>query len=164
MLSKTMQDAINTQIHHEMFSSYLYLSMSAYCESINLGGSAKWLAVQSGEEHEHAMKLYAYVHSQNGKVVLQAIEQPQVDFGKMLDVFTAVLEHEKKVSASITKLYELAVKESDYPTQFMLQWFVTEQVEEEKNATDIIDQLKMTGDAPVSVMMMDRALGMRARK
>ena len=164
MLSKSIQDAINTQIHRELFSSYLYLAMSAHCEHANLGGIAKWLFVQNLEETEHAMKLYKYMQSQNGKVVLQAIEQPPVDFGKPLDVFTAVLEHEKKVTASLTKLYELAVKESDYPTQFMLQWFINEQVEEEKNASDIIDQLKTVGDAPVSIMMIDRALGMRAHK
>ncbi len=164
MLSPTLQDAINTQIHHEFYSSYLYLSMSAYCESINLGGFAKWLRVQNIEEGEHATKLFNYVTSRGGKVVLQALEQPPVDFGKPLEIFTAVLEHEKKITASITKLYEVAVKEADYPTQFMLQWFVTEQVEEEKNATDILEQLKMVGDAPVSLMMMDRALGMRARK
>jgi ferritin len=164
MLSKAIQEAINTQIHHEFYSSYLYLAMSAYCESINLQGFAKWLRVQNMEEDEHAIKLYNYVNSRNGKVVLQALEQPPVDFGKPVDVFTAVLEHEKKITASIGKLYELAVKEADYPTQFMLQWFVNEQVEEEKNATDILEQLKMVGDAPVSLMMMDRALGMRGKK
>jgi ferritin len=156
MLSQTVQDAINTQIHHEFYSSYLYLSMSAYCDSINLGGFAKWLRVQNGEEGEHAIKLFNYVTSRGGKVVLQALEQPPVEFGKPLEIFTAVLEHEKKITASITKLYEVAVKEADYPTQFMLQ--------EEKNAMDILEQLKMVGDAPVSLMMMDRALGMRARK
>jgi ferritin len=164
MLSKTINDAINTQIHDEFFSSYLYLSMSAYAESINLGGFAKWLLMQHGEENEHAMKLYSYVNSRNGKVALQAIEQPATEFGKPVDIFTAVLEHEKKITKNITKLYELAVKEADYPTQFMLQWFVTEQVEEEKNAADILEQLKTVGDAPVSLMMMDRALGMRAKK
>ncbi len=164
MLSKTMQDAINAQIHHELFSSYLYLSMSAYCESVGLGGAAKWLHAQSLEENGHAMKLYSYVHSQNGRVILQGIETPKAEFGKLLDVFTEVLAHEQKVSASITNLYEISVKEKDYPTQFMLQWFVTEQVEEEKNATDIIEELKMVGDAPVPVMMIDRHLGMRAGK
>jgi ferritin len=164
MLSKTIQDAINTQIHREFFSSYLYLAMSSYCESINLPGFAKWLRVQNTEEDEHAMKLYSYVHSRNGRVVLQALEQPPVEFGKPVEIFTAVLEHEKKITASITALYELAVKEADYPTQFMLQWFVNEQVEEEKNATDILEQLKTVGDAPVSLMMMDRALGMRGKK
>ena len=164
MLSKTIQDAINTQIHREFFSSYLYLAMSSYCESINLPGFAKWLRVQNTEEDEHAMKFYHYVHSRNGRVVLQALEQPPVEFGKPVEIFTAVLEHEKKITASITALYELAVKEADYPTQFMLQWFVNEQVEEEKNATDILEQLKTVGDAPVSLMMMDRALGMRAKK
>lgn len=164
MLSQTLQDAINTQIHHEFYSSYLYLSMSAYCESINLGGFAKWLRVQNSEEDEHAIKLFDYVYSRGGKVVLQAIEQPPVEFGKPMEIFTAVLEHERKITAGITSLYELAIKEADYPTQFMLQWFITEQVEEEKNAMDIIEQMKMVGDAPVSLMMVDRALGARARK
>jgi ferritin len=164
MLPKIIQDAISAQIHHEFYSSYLYLAMSAYCESINLPGCAKWLRVQNIEEDEHAIKFYNYVHSRNGKIVLQALEQPPVEFGTPLDLFTMVLEHEQKVTASINRLYDLAVKEADYPTQVMLHWFINEQVEEEKNATDIIAQLKMAGDAPVSIMMMDRALGMRAKK
>lgn len=164
MLSTTLQDAINKQIQAEFASSYLYLAMSSYCESQNFGGMAKWLRVQHAEENEHAMKLYDYVQSRGGKVVLQSIEQPPADFKKPIDVFTSVLAHEKIVTSKITALYELAVKEADYPTQFMLQWFITEQVEEEKNASDVIEQLKMVGDAPVSLMMIDRALGMRAGK
>ncbi|MGE5314514.1 MAG: ferritin [Acidobacteriota bacterium] len=163
MLSTTVEQALNKQIQAELASSYLYLAMSAYCESMNLPGMASWLKIQYREENEHALKLYDYIHSRGGKVVLQAIEQPATEFGKPVELFNAVLAHEKKVTSMITGLYELAVKEADYPTQFMLQWFVNEQVEEEKNASDVIEQLKMVGDAPVSLMMVDRALGMRGK-
>jgi ferritin len=159
-----MQKAINDQIKHELYSSYLYLAMSAYAESKSYPGFAKWLKVQSEEENGHAMKLYRHVQERNGTVVLQALEQPPADFKTPLELFKKVQEHEQKVTGLITKLYELAVKETDYPTQFLLQWFINEQVEEEKNAADILEQMKRLGDAPVSIMMLDRQLGMRASK
>ena len=163
MLSKTMMKALNEQINHELYSSYLYLSMAAYCEAANLPGFAQWMKVQSGEETKHGMKIYNYVNDRDGKVILQAIDQPPTDFKSPIDMFTKAYQHEQKVSGLITKLYELAVKENDYPTQMMLQWFITEQVEEEKTANDIVEQLKMIGDVPVSLMMMDRQLGARAQ-
>jgi ferritin len=110
------------------------------------------------------MKLFHYVQERGAAVVLQAIEQPPVNFGEPLELFKEVLKHEQKVTSLITALYELAAKEKDYPTQFMLQWYVTEQVEEEKNVTDIIEQIVRVGDTPVSMMMLDRQLGMRASK
>ena len=164
MLQKSVHEALNAQIKHEVYSSYLYLAMSAHCESKNYSGIAKWLKVQSQEEYGHAMKLFHYVQERGVAVVLQAIDQPPVNFGEPLELFKKVLEHEQKVTGLITGLYELATKEKDYPTQFMLQWFMTEQVEEEKNVTDIIDQIIRVGDTPVSLMMLDRQLGMRASK
>ena len=164
MLQKSVHDALSTQIKHEFYSSYLYLAMSAHCETKNYSGIAKWLKVQSEEEYGHAMKLFHYVQERGAAVVLQIIDQPPVSFGEPLELFKKVLKHEQKVTALITALYELAAKEKDYPTQFMLQWFVTEQVEEEKNVTDIIDQIVRVGDTPVSLMMLDRQLGMRASK
>ena len=164
MLQKSVHDALSAQIKHEFYSSYLYLAMSAHCETKNYSGIAKWLKVQSEEEYGHAMKLFHYVQERGAAVVLQIIDQPPVNFGEPLELFKKVLKHEQKVTALITALYELAAKEKDYPTQFMLQWFVTEQVEEEKNVTDIIDQIVRVGDTPVSLMMLDRQLGMRASK
>jgi len=161
MLSEAIQDALNAQIKSEIYSSYLYLSMSAYCEFINLQGFAHWMKVQSQEEYGHALKLFEYINDRNGHVLLQAIEQPPADFATPLTIFQQVLEHEQEVTAKINKLYELAIKENDYPTQVMLQWFINEQVEEEKNASQIIEQLKMIGDHPAGLIMLDRHLASR---
>lgn len=163
-IDKQMLKALNDQINKEMYSSYLYLAMSAYCESENYPGCAKWLKVQSEEENDHAMKLYAYVHERGGRVDLGAIEKPKGDYKNLSQLFSMVLEHEQKVSASITSLYELALKQNDYATQIMLQWFITEQVEEEKNSGEIIALLNKVGDSPVSLMMFDRQLGARTEK
>ncbi len=162
MLSKVMQDAINDQINKELYSAYLYLSMSAYCESANLPGSGHWLRAQAGEEQGHAMKLLGYVHDRGGKVTLQAIAQPPAEFASLLDLFEQVLEHERKVTSLINRLYETAVKENDYSSQIFLQWFISEQVEEEKNAALIVEQLKMVGTQGTPLYMMDRQLGARA--
>lgn len=163
-LEKNVLKAMNEQINKELFSSYLYLSMSAYCESENYPGCAKWLKMQSEEENDHGMKLYHFIHARGGWVELEAIDKPKADFKNLSQLFTQVLEHELKVSSSITALYETALKANDYPTQIMLQWFITEQVEEEKNANEIVDLLKKVGDSPVSLMMFDRQLGARTEK
>lgn len=163
-LEKTMTKALNDQINKELASSYLYLSMSAYCEIENWRGFAKWMRVQSQEEYTHAMKIYDYILERGGKVELEAIEQPKSDFKDPVKMFSAVLEHEQKVSASIQKLYETALKENDYPTQIMLQWFITEQVEEEKSAGEIVETMKKFGDSNVSLMMLDRQLAARSQK
>ncbi len=163
-LEKTMTKALNDQINKELASSYLYLSMSAYCENENWRGFAKWMRVQSQEEYSHAMKIYDYILERGGKVELGTIEQPKSDFKDPVKMFSAVLEHEQKVSASIQKLYETALKENDYPTQIMLQWFITEQVEEEKSAGEIVETMKKFGDSNVSLMMLDRQLAARSQK
>jgi ferritin len=162
MLKKVIQDSINAQINSEMYSGYLYLSMSAYCESINLKGFAHWLKVQGQEEWGHAMKFYDYIFDRGGKVSLQAIAQPPEDFKSPLELFQQVLEHEKKITEKINKLYELAIKENDYATVVRLQWFITEQVEEEKNAGEIVDQLKVIKDNFPGLMMLDRHLSARS--
>jgi ferritin len=161
MLSKSMLRALNEQVNHELYASYLYLSMSAHFQNANLPGFAHWMALQSKEEYEHAMKIFNYITARNGRVLLDAIDKPPTEFKKPLEVMKQVLEHEQKVSGFINRLYELAVKEKDYPTQVMLQWFITEQVEEEKTAGDIIEQLKMVGDMPAGLIMLDRQLGSR---
>lgn len=161
MLSKAIQDALNQQIKDELYSSYLYLSMSAHCEAVNLPGCAHWMRLQSEEELSHAMKLFDYLNNRGGRVVLQGLDQPPTEFGSPLDLFQQVLEHEKKVTGLISRLYELAVKENDYPTQIELQWFITEQVEEEQSAGQIVEQLKMVGDHKTALLMLDRQLSAR---
>ena len=161
MLSKAVEQAINDQIKNELYSAYLYLSMSAYLESANLPGMARWMRLQSDEEMSHAMKFFDYVNDRGGRVVLQAIGQPPAEFGSPLDVFEKALAHEQKVTGLINQIYDLAVKEDDYPSQIELQWFITEQVEEEKSAGDIVELLKVIGDHGPSIIMVDRQLGAR---
>jgi ferritin len=161
MLSKTIQSAINEQIKHEFYASYLYLSMSAYLETISLSGFAHWMRIQHNEEHEHAMKFFDYVNDRDGSVELQALDQPPGEFQSPLDVFQQALEHERRVTGMINRLYELALAEKDYPTQTFLQWFIGEQVEEEKSASQIIEQLKMTGGNPAALLLLDREMAAR---
>ncbi len=162
MLSNTMQSALNQQINRELFSAYLYLSMSAHFQAVNLPGFAHWMRKQYEEERGHALKIYDYIFERGGKVELEAVAKPEANFKSPLDVMKQVLEHEKKVTGSIHELYELAVKENDYPTQVMLQWFITEQVEEEKSAMEIIATLNMVGEAAPALIMLDRQLGARS--
>jgi len=161
VLGKTVEDAMNEQIKNELFSAYQYLSMAAYCESENLPGFAQWMRSQAQEETVHAMKFYDFVLERNGRVVLRAIDGPLVEFGTPLEVFERALEHEKKVTAQINDLYGVAAKENDYASQTFLQWFVTEQVEEEKNAGDVVETLKMVGDKSEALFLLDRELGQR---
>jgi ferritin len=161
MLSSNLLAALNDQIKHELYSAYFYLAMSAWAESNNMPGAAKWLGKQAQEEQGHAMKLYGYIHDRGGKVVLQAIPQPAGEYTSLLDVFEQVKEHEAKVTGLINRLYEMALKDNDYASQIQLQWFVTEQVEEEKNAAMIVDALKSVGTSGASLFMVDRWLGER---
>lgn len=161
MLSKAIEEAINEQIKNELYSAYLYLSMSAYLEANNMPGFARWMRLQNQEEVSHAMKLFDYMNDRGSRVVLQAIDQPPAEFESALDIFQKALDHEQKVTAMINRIYELAVKENDYPTQVELQWFITEQVEEEKSAGDIVEQLKMVGEHGPSLIMLDQQLGAR---
>lgn len=161
MLSKTIEKAINEQIKEELHSAHIYLAMSAYCESINFKGFAQWMRKQSQEELTHGMKLFDYINSRQGRVELQAIPKPPLDFKSLLDMFRQVLKHEQKVTSMIHELYKLAVKENDYSTQIALHWFIEEQVEEEKMANEIIAQLEMVGEQPAALMMLDGQLGAR---
>ncbi|MFQ6099913.1 MAG: ferritin [Anaerolineae bacterium] len=161
MLNQIIQDAMNEQIKNELYSAYLYLSMSAYCESINFAGFARWMRMQAQEELGHAMRFYGFIHNRGGRVVLQAVDQPPAEFQSPLDVFEKTLEHEQKVTAMIDDLYALAVQEKDYASQIFLQWFVTEQVEEEDNASQIVETLRMLGDNRQALLMLDRELGRR---
>jgi ferritin len=138
-----------------MYSAYLYLAMSAYFESLNLTGSAKWMRAQFGEEQVHALKLYDHVLDRGGRIALQAIDAPATDFASPLAAWQQVLAHEQKVTALIHNLYALAVKENDYPAQTLLHWFINEQVEEEKNAATMVERFKQAGGAPGGLMIAD---------
>jgi ferritin len=164
MLSKKLENAINEQIQEELYTSYLYLAMSAYCEEINLDGFAHWMRSQSEEERGHAMRLFNYLHSRGGRVVLKAISQPPVKFRSAKKMFEEVIKSEQNVTKEIHKLYELARKEGDHATEVELQWFIQEQVEEEKTANGILAKLDMVGDQPAALLMMDRSLGSRGQQ
>jgi len=161
MLNKKLEDAINEQINKELYSAYLYLSMSAYCEAENLPGSAKWMRAQAQEEVDHAMRFFDYVNARGGRVVLKAIDMPTPVWKSPLEMFEQVLEHERKVTGKINRLYEVALAEKDYAAQMELQWFITEQVEEEQKAGQVVEQLKRVGEHPMGLAMVDRQLGER---
>jgi ferritin len=161
MIGKAMQDAINEQINKELYSSYLYLSMAAYYENKNLQGFAKWMRMQESEERVHAMKFYDFLVDRGGQVLLKPIAAPENDWKSSLELFRQVAAHEASVTASINNLFELAVKEKDYPAQVLLQWFITEQVEEEKNAAEIVSQLELVEARGTAVLMLDHRLGKR---
>ena len=160
-LTQKMEDAINEQIQAEYYSSYLYLAMAAYCDSINMPGYGHWMRVQAREEMAHVMKFYHYVVDRGGRVVFGAIEQPPVEYTSILAVAAETYAHEQKVTSLIGKLYEVAVAEKDYATQSFLQWYIDEQVEEEDNARTIVEQLKMVGDHVSGLFMLDRHLASR---
>ena len=161
MIGKAMQDAMNEQINKELFSSYLYLSMAAYFEDKNLPGFANWMRVQAEEEREHAMKFFDFIQERGGRVWLKGIDAPKTEWSSSLEVAEEVAEHEAKVTASIYALYELALQEKDYPAQVMLQWFISEQVEEEKNAGEIVANLQMIEERGTAVLMLDHQLAKR---
>lgn len=161
MLSQVVQDAINNQIRDEFYASHLYLAMSAYFEAESLPGCAQWMLKQSEEEREHALKFYNYINDRGGRVVLQAIGEPQTEFASPLAVFEKAYEHECKVTASIHAIYTKAAEEKDYATMEMLHWFIDEQVEEEKNTSDVIALLKRIGDSGHALIMLDKQLGSR---
>ncbi|MDP9379565.1 MAG: ferritin [Chloroflexota bacterium] len=161
MLTKSLEDLMNDQIANEMFASNQYLAMSAYFEDLSLPGFARWFRLQAEEEREHAMKFYDFIHDRNGRTRLQAIGQPLIEFGSPLGVFEKALAHEQKVTAQINNIYATAVRENDFASQAFLNWFVTEQVEEEKNAQQLIDTLRLIGDRGDALVMLDRELGAR---
>ncbi len=162
MLSETMQTALNEQINAEIYSAYLYLSMSAYFEAKNLAGFARWMRRQSNEEVLHGLKIFDYITDQNGRVVLKAVAQPPSEFSSIVDLWEQTLDHERHVSSLIHKLYDQAHRENDYATQSMLQWFVSEQVEEEKTASRILEEVKMVGPSSSALLFLDRHVGKKA--
>ena len=162
MLSAKLQAALNDQINAEFASAYSYLGMAAWLEAANLPGSASWLRRQAREEVGHAMKVFDFVNDRDGRVTLKAVPAPAAKFASSVTVWEQVLKQEEAVSARIHALYALAVQEKDYPTQTMLQWFITEQVEEEKTARTILDQATKIGAASSAIYFLDRHLGKEA--
>lgn len=161
MISKPVYEVMNAQVTHEMASAYLYLSMAAYFESENLAGFAHWMKVQFGEEQAHAMKFFEYIQERGETVSLGAIPQPEVKFTSPLDAFEKTLAHEKKVTALILNIYAAAVSANDVASQIFLQWFISEQVEEEKNAADIVALLKKLGASVGGLYQLDHQVGKR---
>jgi ferritin len=157
-----MQDALNAHLAEELASSYLYLAMSAYCESRNLPGFAHWLRTQSEEERGHAMKFFDFVQNRGWRVKLQGLDEPPADFGSPLQLFERVLTAEREVTNKINQLYATASEVEDYASQAFLQWFVSEQVEEEKTASGIVETLRMIGDDKVALLVLDRELAGRS--
>ncbi|SES68731.1 ferritin [Methanococcoides vulcani] len=161
MISEKMADALNSQINKEMYSAYLYMAMSAYSSNIGLNGFANWFMVQYQEEMVHAMKLYNYISDVGAPVELMEIEKPPQDFGTALDMFYATLEHEQFITRSINDLVDLAIEEKDHATHIFLQWYITEQIEEEGNDNEIIDKLKLAGEEGNGLFMIDKELAVR---
>jgi ferritin len=161
MLTEKMQKALNGQLNAELYSSYLYLSMNAYFKSVNLDGFANWMYYQTQEELEHAMKFYDFIIQRGGKVELMQVETPPTEWSSPLAVFEATLEHEQKVTGLINDLVDIAHEERDHATNIFLQWFVSEQVEEEENVGGVLEQLKLMGDAQGGLFMIDRELAKR---
>ena len=161
MFSRKMQEKMNDQIHHEMESAYIYLSMAAYFEGENFPGFAHWMKMQFEEEMIHTFRFYDYIHSRGARVILQTIEAPPVEFESPLAAFEKSLAHEQKITADIHNLYKLAIEENDYPSLSFLQWFIDEQVEEEEHVGGVVENMKRVGDVSHALLMMDRELGQR---
>ena len=161
MFNPRIQDAFNRQLNAELFSSYLYLSMSACFESQNLKGMAHWMRIQVQEELQHAMKFLDFINDRGGRVLLTAVEGPRTEWSSPLEAFQDTCEHESKVTGLINDLVDLSIKEKDHAANTFLQWFVTEQVEEEASAREIADKLKLAGDNSVALLMIDQELGRR---
>jgi len=161
MIPTKMEDLINAQINAEMYSSYLYLSMSAWCSDKNWNGFAHWLRLQAQEELAHAMKFYDYLNERGGTIKLVAIAAPKADWKDIPAIFKEVYAHEQKVTGMINAMMTEAIKQKDYASEIMLQWFVTEQVEEEANASDIVATLEKIGPATGGLYHLDHQLGKR---
>ncbi len=160
-LSKKVQAAMNEQMRREFGAYYLYLAMSAWFSERNFDGFARWMRAQAQEEANHAMKFFDYIIDRSGAITLEEIDKPRADWKTVLAVFEAAKTHEARVSDGIHKLNALAIAEKDYASQAMLQWFITEQVEEEKTSSAIVETLRILGDSRSGLLFYDRELGAR---
>lgn len=156
-----MLQELNQQLNRELYSAYLYLSMSAWFTQQNYSGFALWMKLQSKEEFEHAMKFYHYIHSRGGKVELEQIQKPKNSWQSPLEAYEDTYKSEQEVTQHIHNLVKLAKEENDYATEVFLQWFVSEQVDEEAAADEIVQQLKMIGDSPQALFLIDKKAGKR---
>jgi ferritin len=161
MLSERMTEALNRQINNELYSAYLYMALSSYAGQIGLKGGANWFKIQAQEEMTHALKIYNYVTSQGNHAVMLSIDEPPAIFNGVQEMFEKTLEHEQFITKCIHELVELARDEKDHATEIMLQWFVTEQVEEEEGVNEILDELKLAGEGGGGLYMIDKQLGAR---
>jgi len=164
MIGKTMQEGLNAQINHEQFSAQLYQAMSAHCWAMSFKGFAHWLRIQASEETAHALKLVDFVLDRGGKLELKPIPAPPTEFGGVIQVFEKVLEHEKEITQKIHKLFETARSERDYASELALQWYVTEQVEEEARVSEIVDHLNAVGDGGGAIWYLDSRMGKRGQE
>jgi ferritin len=162
MLGKKVEKALNEQLNAELASAYIYLSLAAYFESQKLEGFAGWMQAQAQEEVGHAMKIYSYIHSRGGRVILTAVEGPQTEWKSPKSGFKAAYQHEKMISGRIDDLVNLANTEKDNASHQFLMWFVAEQVEEEESVGRVVDRLEMVGDSPNGLFFLDRELSRRA--
>lgn len=161
MLTNKVQDALNAQINAELWSAYLYLSMAMHFQAEGRAGVANWFNIQFKEEQAHAQILMNYVNQRGGRVVLAPIAAVPTSWDSILDAFKATLEHERKVTGLINDLFSLAEQEKDYATRDRLQWFVSEQVEEEDNCRTLIDKFSLVGDNGMGIYMLDNELAAR---
>ena len=161
MLNPKVQEALNAQFNAELYSAYLYLSMNDYFKAGSLEGFAHWMRLQAEEELLHAMKFFDFIQQRGGRVKPAAVAAPSAEWESPLQVFEETLKHERKVTALINDLVRLANAENDHATAIFLQWFVTEQVEEEESASGVLEQLRLVGDAKSGLFMIDRELAKR---
>ena len=161
MLTEKIEKMLNEHLNHELYSSYLYLSMAAYCESVDLKGFANWMRIQVQEELAHVTKFYDYIHERDGKVLLAAIDGPPTSWDSPVSAFTETLKHEQGVTARISNIVKTALDENDFATHTFLQWFITEQVEEEATADDVVQKLKLIGDDRSGLFILDQELSQR---
>ena len=164
MISEKIQSAINDQIKAEFDSSFIYLAMAAYCDSLNFKGFGFWFKKQAEEELGHAHKFIEYLNDRGGRVIIGGINTPAQDYGSVMGAFQKALEHEKYITGRINSIYDLAMAEKDYATQERLNWYVKEQVEEEATASEMLEMIKMGGDKPGNLMYLDRHAAKRGQK
>ncbi len=161
MMNERIEKALNEQMNAELYSAYLYLSMASYFESKGLEGCAHWMKAQTQEELMHAMKFYEFITERGGRAIMKAIDAPPSDWDSPLNVFENALQHEQYVTSLINKLMDLAIEEKDHATQIFLQWFISEQVEEEASAGAVVEKMRLAGQSPGGVFMVDRELAQR---
>lgn len=160
-MNKKIEDALNAQINAELFSAYLYLSMAAYFDSLNLTGFSNWMKVQQQEEQFHAQKIFDYINERGGRVILDALDKPATEWKSALHVFEESFKHEQYITKRINDLVELSRNENDHATYNFLQWYVSEQVEEEASVDDVVQKLKLVGDFGPGIFMVDQELAQR---